>query len=182
MKDMNKFIKKYKGRKLGSGKYYGFSMAGMHIHAKTFEGNAGGISLYDISRHAIVEDISPENIIRISECHIYKGKWELCSYLYDSMLDGYCDAKDMPKIEKFLSPSGVEELMGIVSEMEKKYDYGKIYLQPEYYEDNNEIAYVQIIFEKCNNVQWEVLELEILALENIIKGKVAVVCIKGLVE
>ena len=107
MKDMNKFIKKYKGRKLGSGKYFGFSMAGMHIHAKTFDGNAGGISLYDISRHAIVEDISPENIIRISECHIYRGKWELCNYLYDSMLDGYCDAKDMPKIEKFLSPSGV---------------------------------------------------------------------------
>lgn len=91
--DINKFIRKYKDKKLKSGEYYGFNIYGLHIHAKLFKVDnvIKGLDLYDIYGHIIVS-IYPENIhniVRISSCSIShsrnpKDMWYLNNYLFDS--------------------------------------------------------------------------------------------------
>ena len=100
-----------------------------------------------------------------------------------SKLENFCNnLEDIREMYDFLGNKGIDELLGIIDIIKKKYDYGIISLDPQYYEDSGEIAYIDIIFEKCNHIQWKVLELEVLALENITKGKIAVLCLEGLLR
>ena len=84
MKNIRKFITRYKGVELARDKYYGFSMNGLHIHAKTFGENANGIILYDINHNPIVDDVDFNSIVRVSKCYLFTEQWHLDCYLFDS--------------------------------------------------------------------------------------------------
>ena len=105
--------------------------------------------------------------------------------IYDpvEVLSQFCGQREAVELVGYFDPEQVNELITLlVTAMYNHNEYGKPYLQPVYLDDSDEIAYVNVIFENCNWDEWKELELEFNAYEHTTKGKVAVTCIRGLVE
>ncbi len=99
------------------------------------------------------------------------------------ILKEFCSDEEAISLLQNFSSDEINELISILlTEMSIHPNYGKPVLNPVYYEDSYEIAYIRIIFENCNWDEWKDLELEFLSKENSIKGKVAVTCLQGLIE
>ena len=85
MKSIDKFIEKYIGKELESGRYYGFSIYGDHIHATTFGKDENGIILYDTGHRIVRDKIDPEDVYSVFSCSIDKEdlQWGIENILYD---------------------------------------------------------------------------------------------------
>lgn len=103
--------------------------------------------------------------------------------IYLAILESFCENGDFLNISRFLDMLQTYELLQILFLAMKRHpDYGKPSLVPAYYEDSDEVAYINIIFENCNWDEWKNLELEMDYIENYTRGIVAIVCIRGLLE
>ena len=118
MKDINKFIKKYKGRKLVT-------------------------SLYKSAQYSTYDSIS--------------------SLVYSILFHLFFDFRHILGIAVAVKHAVIQ----VIAQL----PFAPI-----------DMAYVQVIFKKGNHQQWKDLELEILGMENIIKGKISVICLEGLVK
>ena len=95
----------------------------------------------------------------------------------------YCDEQMARSISKNFSQDEIAELVEILKFIEKKYpEYGKPSLGAKYYVDDEIIAYILIIIPLCNWEEWKDVERVVLEKENLLKGRVAVTCVKGLTE
>ena len=104
-----------------------------------------------------------------------------------SNLMPFCDENTAHMISSNFSQDEIMELVGILKFIKENYkEYGKPILVPKYedekYEATPVIAYIDIVLDNCGWGEWEDLEMVILEREVLLKGKVAVVCIKGLTE
>lgn len=98
-------------------------------------------------------------------------------------LTHFCGEIEAVELICYFDSEQVSELVALlVTAMYNHNEYGKPYVQPVYFDESDEIAYVNVIFENCSWDEWKELELEFDACENTTKGKVAVTCIRGLVE
>lgn len=99
------------------------------------------------------------------------------------MLEIFCDEEDAIHILQNFNSYQVSELINIlVNVINNHQNYHTPILQPVYYEDSDEIAYINVIFDNCNWDEWKELELEFLYQEDSTKGSVAVICAQGLTE
>ena len=99
------------------------------------------------------------------------------------VLAHFCGEREAIELISYFDSEQVTELVALlVTAMYNHNEYGKPYVQPVYFDDSDEIAYANVIFENCSWDEWKELELEFDACENTTKGKVAVTCIRGLVE
>ena len=97
------------------------------------------------------------------------------------MLLPYCDEDTARSILNNFSKAFIAELLNILKFIEGNYSkYGKPVLAPEYYENTNSIVYIDIVLENCGWHEWTDLERILLEREVLLKGKVAITCIKGL--
>ena len=95
----------------------------------------------------------------------------------------YCDEQMARSISRNISQDAIMELIEILKFIEKKYpEYGKPSLVAKYYVDDEIIAYILIIIPLCNWEEWKDVERVVLEKENLLKGRVAVTCVKGLTE
>ena len=95
----------------------------------------------------------------------------------------YCDEQMARSISRNISQDAIMELIEILKFIEKKYpEYGKPSLGAKYYVDDEIIAYILIIIPLCNWEEWKDVERVVLEKENLLKGRVAVTCVKGLTE
>ena len=95
----------------------------------------------------------------------------------------YCDEQMARSISRNISQDAIMELIEILKFIEKKYpEYGKPSLGAKYYVDDEIIAYILIIIPLCNWEEWKDIERVVLEKENLLKGRVAVTCVKGLTE
>lgn len=95
----------------------------------------------------------------------------------------YCDEQMARSISKNFSQDEIAELVEILKFIEKKYpEYGKPSLGAKYYDADEIIAYILIIIPLCNWEEWKDIERVVLEKENLLKGRVAVTCVKGLTE
>lgn len=95
----------------------------------------------------------------------------------------YCDEQMARSISKNFSQDEIAELVEILKFIEKKYpEYGKPSLGAKYYDADEIIAYILIIIPLCNWEEWKDVERVVLEKENLLKGRVAVTCVKGLTE
>ena len=101
----------------------------------------------------------------------------------ENALKYFCDENGALDIENNLKPDQIKELLDILfNSMEIHPEYAQPILKPVYYNDSDKISYIDVIFDGCGWDEWKDLELEFLSNESTIKGKVAVTCIKGLIE
>jgi hypothetical protein len=95
----------------------------------------------------------------------------------------FCGEKEAIELNSYFNSEQVSELVTLlVTAMYNHNEFGKPYIQPVYFDDSEEIAYVNVIFENCSWDEWKELEFELDSCEKTIKGKVAVTCLRGLVE
>ena len=101
-----------------------------------------------------------------------------------SNLMPFCNEKTAHAISSNFSHDEIMELVGILKFIMKNYkEYGKPILVPRYYEgceDAPVIAYIDIVLDNCGWHEWTDLERILLEREVLLKGKVAITCIKGL--
>ena len=104
-----------------------------------------------------------------------------------SNLMPFCDENTAHAISRNFSHDEIMELVGILEFIKENYkEYGKPALVPKYEDEGCEatpvIAYIDIVLDNCGWHEWEDLERMLLEREVLLKGKVAVTCIKGLTE
>jgi hypothetical protein len=100
-----------------------------------------------------------------------------------TVLESFCEGDDaVYLLQNFDSEQIIELLKIILEEMNIHPEYGNPILKSVYYEDSDIISYIDVFFDACDWDEWKELELEFLSKETSIKGKVAVTCIKGLIE
>ena len=104
-----------------------------------------------------------------------------------SNLMPFCNEKTAHAISSNFSQDEIMELVGILEFIKENYkEYGKPALVPKYEDEGCEatpvIAYIDIVLDNCGWHEWEDLERMLLEREVLLKGKVAVTCIKGLTE
>ena len=101
-----------------------------------------------------------------------------------SNLMPFCNEKTAHAISSNFSQDEIMELVGILKFIMKNYkEYGKPILVPRYCEGCEAtpvIAYIDIVLDNCGWHEWKDLERMLLEREVLLKGKVAVTCIKGL--
>ena len=101
----------------------------------------------------------------------------------NAMLEYFCESGDAEYLLQNFGYGQIIELLSILlEEISIHQEYGKPLLKPSYYDDSDIIAYVNVIFDACNWDEWKELELEFLSKEQLIKGRVAITCMKGLTE
>ncbi|MHB1471563.1 MAG: hypothetical protein ACYCSA_09280 [Thermoplasmataceae archaeon] len=95
----------------------------------------------------------------------------------------FCGVEEAIELMRYFdSEQAIELLTLLLTATVNHKEYGKPYLQPVYFEDSDEIAFVNVVFENCDWEEWKELEQEFNAHQSITKGMVAVTCIRGLVE
>lgn len=99
------------------------------------------------------------------------------------IIDNFIDEKGKISIFQYLSETQIAEFAALLLYSVSRYsDYGLPFVQPIFFEDTEEVAYLNLIFENCDWDEWKALELDLFAHEMTTKGKVAVTCLKGLRE
>jgi hypothetical protein len=108
---------------------------------------------------------------------------ENCDVNVKTMLEYFCEGEDAVYLLQNLDSVQIMELLSILfEEINIHPEYGIPLIKPVYYDDSDDIAYIKVIFDSCNRVEWKNLEMEFLSKESSIKGRVAVTCIQGLIE
>lgn len=99
------------------------------------------------------------------------------------IIDNFIDEKGKISIYQFLSETQTAEFAALLLYSVSRYpDYGLPFVQPIFLEESDEVAYLNLVFENCNWGEWKALELDLFAHETTTRGKVAVTCLKGLIE
>ncbi len=102
---------------------------------------------------------------------------------FEALSHFFCGVQVAIELMRYFDQEQVKELMTLLlSTMVNHQGYGKPFIQPVYFEDSDEIAFVNLVFENCNWEEWKELELEFNAYQISTKGMVAVTCIRGMVE
>ncbi|MCL5782329.1 MAG: hypothetical protein M1476_00215 [Candidatus Thermoplasmatota archaeon] len=87
------------------------------------------------------------------------------------------------KLKALLNGPQIRELSELLLYSVLKHsDYGLPFVEVVAYEDTGEPAYINLVFEDCNWEEWKLLEEELISAQNLLKGMVAVTCIRGLTE
>ncbi|MHB1636962.1 MAG: hypothetical protein ACYCR7_02690 [Thermoplasmataceae archaeon] len=95
----------------------------------------------------------------------------------------FCGVQEAIELVRYFDPEQVEELVTLLFMTKVNHkEYGTPYLKPVYFEDSDEIAFVNVIFENCDWKEWKELECEFNAYQSNTKGMVAITCIRALVE
>ena len=98
-------------------------------------------------------------------------------------LEYFCEGDDAEYLLQNFDYGQIIELLSILlEEINIHPEYGEPLLKPSYYHDSDIISYVNVIFDACNWDEWKELELEFLSKEHLLKGRVAITCMKGLTE
>jgi hypothetical protein len=103
--------------------------------------------------------------------------------IYDTMIMSFTNPANYWRLNMLLSSSQKEELLELLFySMRKHTEFGIPFIQVEIYEDTEEPAYLNLVFENCNWDEWKSLEEELFSIEDSLRGMVAITYLQGLTE
>lgn len=104
-------------------------------------------------------------------------------WVYDHIVRTMTDQANYLRIISLLNDMQIKELAELLLISLYRYpNYGMPFVRVETYEDTGAPAYLNIIFENCNWEEWKSLEEDLLSVQDLLKGLVAITCLLGLTE
>lgn len=101
----------------------------------------------------------------------------------DFIVMALTDLPNYLKLKMLLNDPQIMELSELLLySIWKHPDFGLPFVEVVSYEETEEPIYVNLLFENCNWEEWKSLEEELILIQDLLKGLVAITCIRGLTE